>query len=134
MEGLIDTSVLVEYLLLEAEQHDRAKSSIEKLDQGFLPSVVVEELVHVLERLKLDKKTIREKVDEVLSSFDILSINMGNLADASEFIMKESGAKFEQFNDKLILSLAREEGMAILTFDRELMNECKVNGVEALPK
>jgi predicted nucleic acid-binding protein len=42
--------------------HERAKEGLGRIDNGFVPSVVVEELVHVMERLKLDEKAIYEKL------------------------------------------------------------------------
>lgn len=132
MEGVIDTCVLVDYILMDSEQHERARLNLEKIDRGFLPSVVVEELVHALERLKLSKETIDEKVRETLESYDVLSVSAGNLAEAAAHIMKESGARFKRFNDNVILSVAKAQGLPVLTFDGDFISECKSNGVELI--
>jgi predicted nucleic acid-binding protein len=132
MEGMIDTSVLVDYILLDSELHERAKSGLETLEHGFLPTVVIEELVHVLKRLKLDKRTIDGKLHEVLASYEVVVVNKKNILEAAEIIMREEAASFEQFNDKLILSAAKENGLPLLTFDKDLIKECKANGVKSI--
>ena len=132
MEGIVDTSVLVDYILLDSELNERAKASLEKLERGFLPTVVIEELVHVLGRLKLDKRTIYEKVREVLDSYELVNVNAENIFEAAEIIIEEDGPSFGQFNDKLILSIAKERSLPLLTFDLNLIKECKENGVKLL--
>ncbi len=132
MEGIIDTSVLVDYILPESQRHEKAKEAMGKIDRGFLPTVVVEELVYVLERLEFDKKAINEKIRQVLDSYDLLGVSAANIAGSASYIMEENGATFRQFEDKLILSIAKDEGMALLTFDKRLAKECKAHGVKLL--
>ncbi len=132
MEGVIDTSVLVDYILLEAPNHELAKTSLERIDRGFLPTVVVEELVSVLAKVGLDKKTINEKLRETLETYDVLSVNTSGISEAASHVMAERDIGFKRFNDKLILTLAKTEGLPLLTLDKELMKECKANGVKLL--
>ncbi|EQD56543.1 protein containing PilT protein, partial [mine drainage metagenome] len=109
--------------------HEKAKEGLERIDNGFLPSVVVEELVHVLERLKFDKKVISEKIGEVLDTYEVLSIGENEILEAKDSIMKES-VSFKKFNDKLILSTAKREDLPLFTFDEGLVDECKANGIK----
>ena len=128
MECVIDTSVLVDYILMDAEMHEKAKAGLAKIDTGFIPAVVIEELVHVLERLKLNKKALNEKIGEVLDSYELLSIDKVTILNAKSMIMEE-GVSFKRFNDKLILSAAKREDLQLFTFDKELIDECIINGV-----
>lgn len=129
MKCVIDTSVLVDYILMDSEMHERAKAGLAKIDAGFIPAVVMEELVHVLERLKLNKKMLEEKIREVLDSYELLSIDKETILNAKNIIMDE-GASFKRFNDKLILSTAKRENLQLFTFDKELVGECIINGVK----
>ena len=132
MEGLIDTSVLVDYILLDAELHKEAVSCIGKLDKCFVATVVIEELVHVLQRLRLDKNVINDKLHEVLSSCEVIGVTERTLLAASDTVMKEKDMSFRQYNDMLLLSIARDEQLPLLTFDRDLKVACSSNGVKLL--
>jgi predicted nucleic acid-binding protein len=129
MESLIDTSVLVDYILLDSEFHQRAETGIKKIERGFLPSVVVEELAYVLDRLKLSKEMVNEKIEEVLDTYGVIGITSANLQTACKMVMKENSISFKRFNDKLILAVAKERSMQLFTFDRDLIKECEANGV-----
>ncbi len=121
--------MLVDYIIVDSELHKKASEGLEKIDNGFLPSVVVEELVHVLERLRLDKKVISAKIREVLDSYDVLMIGETEILEARDIIMREN-VSFKRFNDKLILSTAKRENLPLFTFDIGLIDECKANGVK----
>lgn len=41
-------------------------------------------------------------------------------------------AYFRRFDDKVILSAAKVEQVPLLTFDKELLDECKREGVDTL--
>ena len=129
MDCIIDTSILVDYILIDSEFHKRAEAGLEKISIGFLPTVVIEEMVYVLHRLKLSKRLIGEKVEEVLSSYEILSLKTGNMLEANKMIITENNTTFKRFNDKLILSAAKDRGIPLFTFDQNLARECRENGV-----
>ena len=42
MERVIDTNVLVDYIVLDSELHEKAKEGLERIGNGLLPSVAVE--------------------------------------------------------------------------------------------
>ena len=130
MECIIDTNVLVDYILLDSELHEKARLNLEKADNGFVPSVVIEELAHVLNNFKLDKNVINEKVSEVLDSYGIVEVSEDNINNARRIIVEEQHINFKKFNDKLILSIAKEKDLPLLTFDRGLIDECKIHGVK----
>ena len=129
MECVIDTNVLVEYIIKGSDLHEKAKEYLEKIDNGILPSVVIEELAYVLNRLGLDKETIDGEIEEVLTSYEVLGIGEEEITQAREIIMREKHTTFKRFNDKLILSFAKKKDLPLLTFDGDLKNECKAFGV-----
>jgi len=130
MDCIIDTNVLVDYILLDSALHEKAKSDLEKVDYGFIPSVVIEELTHVLWRIGLDKKVINEKIGEVLDTYEVIGIGEDEILRANSVIMKEEHTSFRKFNDKLILSIAKKKDTPLLTFDGGLIEECKAHGVK----
>ncbi len=132
MECVIDTNVLVDYILLDSELHEKAKEGLEKIENGFVPAVVIEELVQVLGRLGVDKMIINEKIREVLASYEIISLDRENFLEAQKIINNEKGVQFKRFNDKLVLSAAKQNGLPLFTFDGDLKKECNIHGVKLL--
>ncbi len=130
MECVIDTNVLVNYIIKGSDMHEKAKEYLEKIDNGILPSVVVEELTYVLSRIGLDKKTIDEEIGEVLNSYEVLGVGADEIMQAKEIIMQEKRTTFKRFNDKLILSFAKKRDLPLLTFDGNLKSECETHGVK----
>lgn len=130
MECVIDTNVLVNYIIKGSDMHEKAKEYLEKIDNGVLPSVILEELAYVLNRLGLDKKTIDEEIGEVLNSYEVLGIGADEIMQAKDIIMQEKHATFKRFNDKLILSFAKKRDLPLLTFDGNLKSECEAYGIK----
>ncbi len=132
MEYVIDTNVLVDYIIKGSDMHEKAREYLEKVDNGVLPSVVLEELVYVLNRIGLDKKTIDQEITEVLNSYDVLGIGEDEIIQAKDIILQEKHTTFKRFNDKLILSFAKKKDLPLLTFDSDLKKECEACGVKHL--
>ncbi len=130
MECVIDTNVLVDYIIKGSEMHEKAKEYLEKIDNGVLPSIVLEELVYVLNRMGLDKKTIEQEISEVLNSYEIFGVGEDEIMQAKDIIMHEGNTTFKRFNDKLILSFAKKKDLPLLTFDGNLKDECEAYGVK----
>ncbi len=130
MECVIDTNVLVDYIIKDSDMHEKARECLEKIDNGILPSVVLEELTYVLDRLGLDKKTINEEINAVLNSYEVLGLGEDEIIQAKDIIMQEKHTTFKRFNDKLILSFAKKRDLPLLTFDRNLRDECESYGVK----
>lgn len=130
MECVIDTNVLVDYIIKGSEMHEKAKWYLEKIDSGVLPGIVLEELTYVLSKMGLDKKTIDEEISEALKSYEVLGTGGDEIMQAKDIIMNEKHTTFRRFNDKLILSFAKKRDLPLLTFDEDLKRECEVYGVK----
>jgi predicted nucleic acid-binding protein len=130
MECVIDTNILVDYMIKGSDMHEKAKEYLEKIDNGVLPSVVLEELVYVLNRIGLDKAIIEEEISEVLNSYEVLGVGGDEIIQAKDIIMQEKHTMFRRFNDKLILSFAKKRDLPLLTFDSGLIEECKTHNVK----
>lgn len=132
MRCVIDTSVLVDYMLLGSERHDRAAEALKKVGDGMVPAVVLQELAFVLWRLKVDKKTINRKLEESIMSYDVAGVAEEDIVEAMAVMMKEKEAQFRRLNDKVILSIAKKNDASLLTFDDELKGECREHGIKLL--
>lgn len=131
MESVIDTNVLIYDMMEDSEFHERAKDALDKIEAQIIPLTVVEEVVHVLQYLKVNKDVISKKIMEILN-FDILvSAGRNEIVEAIHILNKEK-ASYRRFNDKLILGIAKEKGLPLLTFDEDLAKECNMNGIKTL--
>ncbi len=130
MECVIDTNVLVDYIIKGSEMHEKAKEYLERINNGILPTVVLEELTYALNRMGLNKETIDEEISEILNSYEVLGISEDEIVQAKDMIMQEKHTTFKRFNDKLILSFAKKRDLPLLTFDANLKNECKAYEVK----
>lgn len=128
---MIDTNVLIDDMLDDAERHAKAKEGLDAIDVAIVPTTVIEELVWVLTSLKVDNGVILRKVKEILDSDEIISVDGGSIKEAIRLLTAES-ASCRRFNDKLILAIAKERAAQLFTFDAELRKECRANGVKLL--
>ena len=131
MECVIDTNVLVYDMMEDSELHAKAKEALDRTDIHMIPVTVVEEFVHVLGDLKVDRSIIGRKLREILHSETIISMDEIKVKEAIEILEKEK-ISYKRFNDKLILAAAKMLGAPLLTFDAELVKECKANGVKTV--
>jgi predicted nucleic acid-binding protein len=97
-----------------------------KIEKMIVPTVVIEEFVFALKSLHLKDEIIGTKIKEILGSENIKieSITYGDIKSATNILSAES-LSFKNFNDKLILSVAKRKNLPILTFDKNLQKECK---------
>ena len=120
-EGILDTNLFLRYLH-DGTEKDREKfrKLMEKALQSgtvfFIPSIVVIEMVYVLERVYgLSKARVREMVESLLS----LPVEIENLD-----VFLKALALYEEenlkFGDALVLAHARVKGIKpVYTFDRD---------------
>jgi len=133
MECVVDTNALVYDMIEDSELHGRASAILDNADRTIVPTVVVEELVHALKQLEIDENAIKDKIEEILTSerMELLPIDSYNIKEAVTLLKKHS-VSYRRFNDKLILSVAKNERLPLVTFDRELIAQCKKENVEVL--
>ena len=121
MACVLDTNVLVYDTLEDAELHEVASKVLGTLDRWLLPSVVFEEYVFVLEKLQIKRRFIAAKVSELLHlrNAELVPLEKTDIAAATEIISRER-VPFRNFNDKLILSVAKRRSAMLFTFDSAL--------------
>ncbi len=120
-EGILDTNLFLRYLH-DGTEEDREKfrelinSALRNGTVFYIPSIVVIEMVYVLERVYgLSKTRVREMVESLLS----LPVEIENV----ELFLKAFALYEEEnlkFGDALILACARVRGIKpVYTFDRD---------------
>jgi predicted nucleic-acid-binding protein len=117
---LIDTNVILRYLLNDVPKQSKASSKLmEKLASGenaYLHDVVIAELVWTLEKFyKVPKSKIRKVISELLLIKGLLVSNKNILLKALEIF----DGKNIDFADALIASMAMESEVEVITFDKD---------------
>lgn len=135
MESVIDTNVLVFDSIENSQFHQEARKILDGMDKWIIPTTVMEELVFVFSRLRLDRSFIIEKIKEILMNekTELVAVTEDEIASALSLIASEK-ISFERFNDKLVLSVAEKRKIPLATFDVELGKECRRRDVEVVGK
>lgn len=116
---LIDTNVILRYLLNDIqEQADKAAEVIAK--GAFTLPEIIAEVVYVLVRLY---SVPREKIFDIISPlFDEIEIeNKSTISDALKIY---SESKFD-FVDSIVISRSNNLKETVFTFDKKLLNRIK---------
>jgi predicted nucleic acid-binding protein len=134
MECVIDTNALVYEMMEDSDLHTVACDALKKVTKRIIPTVVLEELAYVLEQLDVDDAIIRGKLEELLNgetneTLPILPDHM----QAAIGILSRHRTSFKRFNDKIVLAAAKETHLPLLTFDKELLAECRKESVNVVP-
>lgn len=117
---LIDTTVILRYLLNDVPEQSKASSKLmEKLvseEEAYLHDVVIAELVWTLEKFyKVPKAKIRKVISELLLIKGLLVSNRNILLKALELFDEKN----IDFADALIASMAMESEAEVITFDKD---------------
>jgi hypothetical protein len=131
MECIADTNILIYDTIEDSEFHQKVSETLDLMDNVMVPSIVLEEFVHAMKQIKVGEDIIRKKSIEILDTYAIIPISAINMKDSIR-ILSEENVSFKRFNDKLILSVAKEKNLPLFTFDKELISECKANGVKTI--
>ena len=133
MEAVIDTNCLIFDMVKDSEFHVSARKLLDRTDRWIVPSVVVEEFVFALKQLGVGDDLIAREVEEFLASGKAVfePVRLQDVKAALDLI-KAEGISSKRFNDKLILSIAKRDGAAVMTFDKGLQTECRSQGVEVV--
>ncbi len=134
MECVVDTNVLIHDTIEDSEFHEAAASDLGRLSRWLVPTVVIEEYVSVLWKLGLKKGFIGRKISEFMASrvVEVVPVENEDIEMAAELISRER-TSFRSFNDKLVVSIAKRRKAFLLTFDKDLKEECMRFEVQSPP-
>jgi predicted nucleic acid-binding protein len=134
MEAVIDTNALVYDYVEDSHFHHEAREALDGLDRWIVPSVVLEEFVFVMKKAELEDRLLKGKINELLKDGRIIfePLSAADVKNAIELISSEK-TSFLRFNDKLILSVVSRRNAPLLTFDKELGEQCRRLGARFIP-
>jgi predicted nucleic acid-binding protein len=128
--AVVDTSVLVDALVVEASRHSTARRQLAALDKIVLPTIVIYELVWVMKRLGAKETAVRSAVEALVSNPKVVILaDDGRLASRAIGRLTEERKDLSSFDDKVILESALKEGVPLVTYDTELRKEADRAGV-----
>jgi uncharacterized protein len=126
LSAVIDTNVLVFDTFEDSESHKAAASGLDSLHEWHIPSMVFHELVWFFKGRAIQVSRVNPKVEEYLRNEktrfspcteDDLRFAAGHLKD------------YHEYNDLVILSVAKRLGMSLFTFDEGLKKSARRNAV-----
>ncbi len=127
MEAVIDTNVVVFDTFEDSEFHSEATSKLDSIDRWHLPSIIIHELVWFFKARKIQLSRARLKVEEYLTNektvFSQCTVDDIRFATTR---MKN----YQEYNDLVILSVAKRLGLPLFTFDDELKQIAIQNSVK----
>ncbi len=129
MRAVVDTNVLVYDTFEDSVHHERAKELLDDLDRWVIPTIVIHEYVWVLRSLNVDPDDVRYKVEEYLThrKTRVVPESRRDVLSALKIVAEEEIA-LSRYNDKVILSVAERENLALATFDEKLRRQASSRG------
>ena len=134
MEMLVDTNVLVYATVEDSEFHEECVKKLEEAERIHLISTVVEEFVLVLKSIGIAEDFIKDQARTIITDprVNFITLKLKDLEDALKILKKEK-VSVREFNDKLILTVAKRKGLQVYSYDKSLRNECQKFKVRVLP-
>ncbi len=131
-EAVVDTSVLVDAVVEEAQRHMQARERLAGLTKITIPSVVLYELVWVLSRLGAKPEGVRNAMEALVRNPKVvIATDDGRIALKSIGRILEERTSLSNFDDKVVLETALELRIPLITYDKELERESRRAGAKA---
>ena len=119
----IDTNVLVRVLVDDPgapQQNERARASVARAKRVFIPQPVQIETLWVLSRsYGFDRQALLDVLDE-LQRNEAFELEHADLFAAAVTLFRANNLDFA---DSVILSISRDHGLTLLSFDRKLARQ-----------
>lgn len=118
---IIDTNVLIYDTFEDFEKHEEARKILDSLPEWFIPSIVLIEFVAFLNKSKLKKEQILDKIEELMKNpkVSLVRVEREDVLEAIKKVRKEDLSTL-RINDKIILSIAQRLDKNLITFDKRL--------------
>ncbi|NPA85618.1 MAG: PIN domain-containing protein [Crenarchaeota archaeon] len=130
MKVLLDTNVLVYDTVEDSPFHEKAKEIVDT-NEPYVSKLVIHEFIWVMLKLNLDPNIIGAKVKEYTE--------LCKLAEESAKVyikalreLKARKLSTKRINDLIILFTAKENGLALATFDGRLSKLAEALGVSVV--
>ncbi len=135
MRAVVDTNVLIYDTFEDSIYHEEAKNILNSLKEWIIPTIVLHEYVWALKSLKIDVKTVLEKVEEYV--YHVKTKTVYETQDDVIYSLKtilHDRLSLLRYNDMVILSIAIRLRTPLATFDKKLRTQAEKTNVKVLPK
>ena len=134
-KAVIDTNVLIYDLFEDSMYHKEASSILDMLEAWIIPTIVIHEFIWFIKGLGLEIKNSYEVMLQYIGNEKsiIKPISDYHIRRALNIIFNE-GLSLSRYNDKLILTIAMEEGAPIASFDRKLRGQARKLNIDVIPE
>jgi len=112
----------------DSEFHEEASKGLDSLSKWNLPSIVFHELVWFFKSREIDHSRAKLKIEEFLTNEKTTFFQC--TADDVRFSIARI-TNYRNYNDYLIISVAKRVELPLYTFDLELKKEATKCGVRA---
>ena len=126
--AVIDTNVLVFDTFEDSEFHMEASNRLDSIEKWYLPDIVFHELMWFFKSEEYDLSRARFKVEEYLTHEK--SVFSQCTTDDVRFASKVNN--YSDYNDFIILSIAKRLQFPLFTFDGELIKKAGRHGVQTM--
>lgn len=135
MRAVVDTNVLIYDTFEDSIYHEEAKNILNSLKEWIIPTIVLHEYVWALKSLKIDVKTVLEKVEEYV--YHVKTKTVYETQDDVIYSLKtilHDRLSLLRYNDMVILSIAIRLRTPLATFDKKLRTQAEKTNVKVLPE
>ena len=131
---IIDTNVLIYDTYEDSINHEEASSLLNGLETWVIPLIVLYEYIWFLKGMGESTRTAEVKLEDYVLSekAKILREGASHLRKALHSLTDE-GIPLSKFNDEVILVIAKEEGLALATFDSRMKRRARKRGIRIVP-
>ncbi len=128
MSAVVDTNVLIFDTFEDSEFHEEASSGLDSIDKWHLPDVVFHEFMWFLksEHYQISRATL--KMEEYLTH----EKSIFSPCTADDILFASKVSSYSDYNDFVILSVAKRLELPLFTFDGELKKKAGKHGVKSL--
>ncbi|BAK54410.1 PIN domain-containing protein [Sulfurisphaera tokodaii] len=122
--AVVDTNFVIAVIFEDHIFHKLAIKDWEKLRKAYLPIIAISELAYFLIK---NGFSLNDVIDNVLSDPKIEVVE--NTLEDIYFAIRNSPKSYDDFNDYMIISLARRLKLKILTYDHKMKKKgSRLNG------
>ena len=126
---MIDTNVLIFDTFEDSEFHTQSSGGLNSLEKWYLPDIVFHELAWFFKSRGIEHSKAKVKIEEYLTNEK--TVYSACAPDDIRFAVVDL-KNYANYNDCLILSLAKRVELPLFSFDRELERTAKKHSVRIL--
>ncbi len=116
MEVIVDTNLIIAVIFTDHENHEEALKAWKGISKAYLPLISITEIAYFLIKNNLDLGIMNVVLTDPM--IEVVSNTTEDILFAAQH--KDMISGYDDFNDFLILSVARRLKLPLLTYDKKL--------------